>query len=243
MHNLQITNIDPVKRDRVVSLRCSPGKFVDLVKATPDEIKDRLRAMGFGGLLEFKPTSLPRMLLIWLMDKFNPESMSLELGMGKVIEINEHAVWCMFMLNRVGNDPPNMDMVEAREMRNSLSLQVHGVTGNKILPKVIKEKIQFRTLQGDVAVRCWLMHAFCTLLFANTDNYIRLDDIIWTADVRCISGINWCKAVVDDLRHAARLYRHESFVKGKIAPINGCGIFLVVSYLIILFFSSFYPHS
>jgi len=124
-----------------------------------------------------------------------------------------------------------MDMVEAREMRNSLSLQVHGVTGNKILPKV------------DVAVRCWLMHAFCTLLFANTDNYIRLDDIIWTADVRCISGINWCKAVVDDLRHAARLYKHESFVKGKIAPINGCGIFLVVSYLIILFFSSFYPHS
>ena len=62
------------------------------------------------------------------------------------------------------------------------------------------------------------MHAFCTLLFANTDNYIRLDDIIWTADVRCISGINWCKAVVDDLRHAARLYRHESFVKGKSHP-------------------------
>jgi len=183
------------------------------------------------------------MLLIWLMDKFNPESMSLELGMGKVIEINEHAVWCMFMLNRVGNDPPNMDMVEAWEMRNHLSLQVHGVTGNKILPKVIKEKIQFRTLQGDVAVRCWLMHAFCTLLFANTDNYIRLDDIIWTADVRCISGINWCKAVVDNLRHAARLYRHESFVKGEITPINGCGIFLVVSYLIILSFSSFYPHS
>ena len=89
-----------------MSLRCSPGKFVDLVKATPDEIKDRLRAMGFGGLLEFKPTSLPRMLLIWLMDKFNPESMSLELGMGKVIEINEHVVWCMLMLNRVGNDAP-----------------------------------------------------------------------------------------------------------------------------------------
>ena len=120
-----------------MSLRCSPGKFVDLVKATPNEIKDRLCAMGFGGLLEFKPTSLPRMLLIWLMDKFNLESMSLELGMGKVIEINEHAVWCMFMLNRVGNDPRNMDMVEAREMRNSLSLQVHGVMGNKILPKVI----------------------------------------------------------------------------------------------------------
>jgi len=105
LHNLQITNINHVKRDRVVSLRCSPRKFVDLVKATPDEIKDRLRAMGFGGLLEFKPTSLPRMLLIWLMDKFNPESMSLDLGMGKVIEINEHVVWCMFMLNRVGNDP------------------------------------------------------------------------------------------------------------------------------------------
>jgi len=52
----------------------------------------------------------------------------------------------MFMLNRVGNDPPNMDMVEAWEMRNSLSLQVHGVKGNKILPKVIKKKIKFRTL-------------------------------------------------------------------------------------------------
>uniref|UniRef100_K3XRP1 Uncharacterized protein n=1 Tax=Setaria italica TaxID=4555 RepID=K3XRP1_SETIT len=169
------------KKIRPVSLRCSPSKFAELVAATDNEIKDRPHDMGFGGLLEFKPTILNRSLLTWLMDKFNLNTMKLELGSGKEIEINEH-----------------------------------------------NEKLKLRTLAGDLAVRSFLLHAFCTLLFSNTDNYIRLDDVVWAEDLKRIAGINWCKAVVNSLRVAAQLYRLEKKMKGSNAPISWCGIFLIV---------------
>uniref|UniRef100_K3Y0Z0 Uncharacterized protein n=1 Tax=Setaria italica TaxID=4555 RepID=K3Y0Z0_SETIT len=181
------------KKIRPVSLQCSPFKFAELVATIDNEIKDRLCSMGFGGLLEFNPTILDRSLLTWLMDKFNPDTIKLEFGSGKEIEINEHSVWCVFLLT--------------------------------------KEKLKFRTLAGDLAVRSFLMHAFCTLLFSYTDNYIRLDDVVWTDDLDRIGGIKWCKAVVDSLKVATRLYRLEKKTKGSDAPITGCGIFLIMLYV------------
>jgi hypothetical protein len=40
---------------------------------------------------------------------------------------------------------------------------------------------------------------------------------------------NWCKAVVDRLSIAARLYKKDFAEKGINAPISGCGIFVAVS--------------
>uniref|UniRef100_K3YBZ7 Aminotransferase-like plant mobile domain-containing protein n=1 Tax=Setaria italica TaxID=4555 RepID=K3YBZ7_SETIT len=169
------------------SLRCSPSKFAKLVAATDNEIKDRLRGMGFGGLLEFKPTILDRSLLTWLMDKFNPDTMKLELSSGKEFEINEHRI--------------------------------------KTLPKLIQEKLKVRTLAADLAVRSFLRHAFCTLLFSNTDNYIRLDDVVWTKDLDRIGGINWCKELFPHMQLSHR--NHCNWCRITVAT----GHMLYVDYL------------
>ena len=84
------------------------------------------------------------------------------------------------------------------------------------------------------------MCAFQSLLFSNTDAYIRLEDVKYTEDLENIGNRNWCKAVVDHLRKAARLYRKDFPEKGIMAPISGCGIFLMVSVSPILFLLSFF---
>jgi len=58
------------------------------------------------------------------MLRLNPETMKLELGGGKVIDVNEHTVWCLFQIPKVGGDPPYMSDAEARVRRNELGEQI-----------------------------------------------------------------------------------------------------------------------
>ncbi|RLM64290.1 uncharacterized protein C2845_PM16G00320 [Panicum miliaceum] len=67
-----------------------------------------------------------------------------------------------------------------------------------------------------------------SLLFSNTDSYIRLEDVRNTEDLENIGTRNWCKVVVDSLSKAARLYKRDFQEKGINAPITGCGIFLTL---------------
>jgi hypothetical protein len=71
------------------------------------------------------------------------------------------------------------------------------------------------------------MAALQCLLFSNTDTKIRLDDVRYTQDIQNIGTRNWCKAVVDRLSVAARLYKLDYAQNGINAPISGFTIFLV----------------
>jgi hypothetical protein len=51
------------------------------------------------------------------------------------------------------------------------------------------------------------MGVFQCLLFSNTNTKIRLDDVRYTKDIQNIGTRSWCKAVVDRLNVAARLYK------------------------------------
>lgn len=214
------------------AIRCSPGKFIKLVNSLSDELKSEVVAKGFGGLLRFKPHLLSRKLLSWLMRKLNPETMKLEIGGGKEIQITEHSVWCVLQLPNVGSDPPPMSDADARALRDELGEQICGKSYRRISGiniSVITDRLQKRTLNGELGLRAFFMAAFQCLLFSNTDTRIRIDDVKYTQDIQNMGNKNWCKAVVDRLSIAARLYRKDFAEKGINAPISGCGIFVAVS--------------
>ncbi|RLN32961.1 uncharacterized protein C2845_PM03G23240 [Panicum miliaceum] len=191
------------EKKRIASFRCSPSKFKEIVATLSDNLKSQVRVKNFGGLLSFKPHYLDRQLLSWLMRKLNPETMKLEIGGGKEIAITEHAVWCVFQIPNSGSDPPFMTDDEARLKRRELGVQLCGHSYN---PKV----------------------------------GIRVSDLVDGFKKRTLTGTlglraffmrNWCKAVVDNLRKAARLYKKDFAEKGIHAPITGCGIFLTMLYV------------
>lgn len=101
-----------------------------------------------------------------------------------------------------------------------------------------------RECDDNFAIRAFFMVAFNLLLFINTDSYIRVADAKWTENLDVIDGINWCKALIDNLRFSARLWRNERDEKEhaniKKIAINGCGIFLNVSYLFHFLCPSFF---
>jgi hypothetical protein len=214
------------------SMRCSPASFIKLINVLPNDLKGQVVAKGFGGLLNFKPNYLKRDVCSWLMRKFNPETMKLEIGGGKEINVSHHAVWCAMQIPNAGGDPLPMSDADARAERDRLGLQIVGPSYNSrkgITVKHITAGLKNRSLTGELGLRAFFMAAFQCLLFSNTDTKIRLDDVRYTQDIQNIGTRNWCKAVVDRLSVAARLYKLDYAQKGINAPISGCTIFLVVS--------------
>jgi hypothetical protein len=125
-----------------------------------------------------------------------------------------------------------MSDADARAERDQLGLQIVGPSYNSrkgIMLKHITAGLKNRSLTGELGLRAFFMAAFQCLLFSNTDTNIRLDDVRYTQDIQNIGTRTWCKAVVDRLSVAARLYKLNYAQKGINAPISGCTIFLVVS--------------
>jgi hypothetical protein len=106
------------------SMRCSPVSFIKLLNALPDDLKGQVVAKGFGGLLNFKPNYLKRDVSSWLMQKFNLETMKLEIGGGKVINVSDHAVWCAMQIPNAGGDPLPMYDADAHAERDRLVFQI-----------------------------------------------------------------------------------------------------------------------
>jgi hypothetical protein len=228
------------------SMRCSPASFIKLLNALPNDLKGQVVAKDFRGLLNFKPNYLKRDVSSWLMRKFNPETMKLEIGGGKEINVSHHAVWCAMQIPNARGDPLPMSDADARAERDRLGLQTVGPSYNSrkgITVKHITVGLKNRSLTGELGLRAFFMAAFQCLLFSNTDTKIRLDDVRYTQDIQNIGTRNWCKAVVDRLSVAARLYKLDYAQKGINAPISGCTIFLVVSSsqtsIFFMFFVSF----
>jgi hypothetical protein len=85
-------------------------------------LKGQVVAKGFGGLLNYKLNYLRRDAISWLMRKFNPETMKLEIGGGKEIKICAHGVWCTMQIPSTGGDPLPMSDGDARAEWDRLGL-------------------------------------------------------------------------------------------------------------------------
>jgi hypothetical protein len=67
-----------------------------------------IQEMGFVGILRLTAKSLDnRELLSWLLDRFDPEDMIIQMG-SKQIRVTEHTVKCVLGLPCKGGDPPKI---------------------------------------------------------------------------------------------------------------------------------------
>ncbi|KAL6598273.1 hypothetical protein ACP70R_046438 [Stipagrostis hirtigluma subsp. patula] len=226
---------NPVKKkaNRSVVCRCTPGIFRTMVEALTDPMKEIIRNMGFGGLLDMKPAKLKkRDLLVWLMDRMNPETMTLEIAGSKTLKVDEKAVRCVLGLPSSGTeDPPSANDPDAAADRKDLAAELFDGNVKNLLPTKIAEKIRQKVeaheqFDTDSGVRLFFMVAFCTILFCYSDAYLRIADVKWAESLDKIRQINWVKAIIDNFRDSARLWKIERTTKDK-PVLCGCGIFLM----------------
>ncbi|CAM0150349.1 unnamed protein product [Urochloa decumbens] len=194
----------------------------------------RIQVMGFGGLLRVSTERLEsRELLKFLFDRLDPQTMVISVTKEKRIHVTSFAVKQVLDLPNDGEDidlhTPAQQSKSLSDFKTLVGLAESQDLHASHLKKILEDDHKFGSalIDNDMAIRFFFIIACNKFLFPSTDNNIRCKDIYLTRDLSCLPGLNWCKAVVDDLRDAAVAWRVD---KGKKSH-SGCAIFLIILYL------------
>jgi hypothetical protein len=221
--------------------RCSPSLLKSFIKtAVTDPMRITIEGMGFKGILSIAARSLDnRDFISWLMDRFDPETMTIDTGGCKKLQITEYAIKCVLDLPSDGVDPPllpkdcprqALTQVAARLLPDEPEPKSVKMSTSKVAETIFKYRTAGDSeLDEDFCTRLFFMVVNNILLTPNTFAYLRNVDAHWCQDLQAIAGYNWCKIVLDNLREAGRKWKLNRQLKLGKPPILGCSIFLIVS--------------
>lgn len=197
--------------------------------------RTRINNMNFGGLLQIRADKLvSREMLKYLYDRIDPVNMVMDLGKGRKICINPFAVKQVFCIPDSGEElylHTNQQACKAlTDFKDFIGLQEAEDVHTKYLQEIWESDIvqESRMLDDDMCIKIFFMIASNKLLFPSSDNNIRAKDVYLARNLSRLPTMNWCKAVTDEIRDAARTWLLDRTI--KVSPsITGCAIFLLVS--------------
>ncbi|TVU19035.1 hypothetical protein EJB05_35161 [Eragrostis curvula] len=220
---------DEVRKKRIryktATVRCEPQRICEVIKLLNTHQQEKVKELGFSCLFDFNMDCQgSRRLIMWLMDHLDPDTMVLDLGGTKKLPITEHVVWCVLGLPRGNMDPPwtnhKLNLISVREKLGIPNGKDFEVT--YLLRKIQAGGTDRFTMQ------CFMMVVLAKLLACNYNLYIT--EYIWgmVQNIDNFGNMNWCKFVVEHLRHSARLWKKCG---GKKNSVHGCTALLVMYYL------------
>ncbi|KAG2563889.1 hypothetical protein PVAP13_8KG371800 [Panicum virgatum] len=224
-----------VKYAHAPTVHCAPSTFNKFVDNLTLNQRIKIIEMGFGGLLGISAERIgSRELLKFLFDRLDPNSMVIELGKNRGIHVTPFAVKQVLGILDSDEDLPLQTNNHASKALSKLKIMLgleesHDLHASH-LQKILKDDLELcsNLIDDETAIRFFFIIASNKLLFPSIDNNIRCKDIYLTRDLSRLSDMNWCKAVVDDLRHAAHAYHIDKTKKGT-PSLPGCAILLIVS--------------
>ena len=223
------------------TVRCAPSIFNSFIDLLTMSQRTRINNMNFGGLLQIRTDKLvSREMLKYLYDRLDPDTMVLVLGKDRVIHINPFAVKQAFGIPDSGEElslHTNQEACKALSaFKDFIGLQEDEDVHTKYLQEIWDEadiELDSRMLDDDMCIKIFFMIASNKLLFPSSDNNIRAKDVYLARNLSRLPTMNWCKAVTDEIRDAARTWRLDRTT--KVSPsITGCAIFLLVSFPFII---------
>jgi hypothetical protein len=209
-------------------------------KALTNQMRARIADMGFSGVLNIVARSLDhRDFLTWLMDRFNPKSMTIVVSGAKWIKITEHAIKCVLGFPSDGRDPPIPSKEAGWKALTEVAAQLFPDEPEpntvKFNPTRVADQVcKYLTcndleLDEDFCIRRFFMVLNNILLTPNTSSYIRNVDALWCQDLQSISQYKWCKIIYYNLMEAGKKWNFNKELRLQRPPIIGCSIFLIVS--------------
>uniref|UniRef100_K3Y165 Ubiquitin-like protease family profile domain-containing protein n=1 Tax=Setaria italica TaxID=4555 RepID=K3Y165_SETIT len=226
---------NPVKYAHAPTVRCAPSTFNSFVDHLTLWQRRQIKDMGFGGLLCVAAERLEsRELLKFLFDRLDPKTMVLNVAKDKGIHVTPFVVKQVLDLPEGGEDIVLSTHIQASKalsaFKTLLGLQESHDLNASHLQKTLKDDLELGSgmITDDMAIRFFFIIACNKLLFPSTDNNIRCKDVYLTRDLSCLPALNWCKAVVDDLREAALNWQSDKAKKS----FSGCAILLILRNII-----------
>ncbi|KAG2564687.1 hypothetical protein PVAP13_7NG085300 [Panicum virgatum] len=226
-----------VKYAHAPTVRCAPLTFNKFVDNLTLNQRIKIIEMGFGGLLGISAERIgSRELLKFLFDRLDPNSMVIELGKNRGIHVTPFAMKQVLGIPDSDEDLPLQTNNHASKALSKLKIMLGLEECQDLhashLQKILKDDLELcsNLIDDETAIRFFFIIASNKLLFPSTDNNIRCKDIYLTRDLSRLSDMNGCKAVVDDLRHAAHAYHIDKTKKGT-PSLPGCAILLIIEHM------------
>ncbi|KAG2481460.1 hypothetical protein PVAP13_J146966 [Panicum virgatum] len=214
-----------------INMRSSPKCVVDAIAALSLDQKNKIKELGFGELLKFSLDGFgDRYMLEFLMDHTDPENMEIRVGGGdKNLPINEHVVQCVLGVpTGKGRDTPDSPYMESElnNLRTELGVKTDKIKSSDLIAKINGGGTDYLT------IRCFFILLCYKLLLPGSQNHVTEREVALTKSPKDIAEVNWAKAVVDNLRLAARKWHSNKLaVSKKKRTLSGSVTFLLLYYL------------
>ena len=218
-----------------INMRSSPKCVVDAIAALSQDQKNKIKELGFGELLKFSLDGFgDRYMLEFLMDHTDPENMEIRVGGGdKNLPINEHVVQCVLGVpTGKGRDTPDSPYMESElnNLRTELGVKTDKIKSSDLIAKINGGGTDYLT------IRCFFILLCYKLLLPGSQNHVTEREVALTHSPKDIAEVNWAKAVVDNLRSAARKWHSDKLaVSKKKRTLSGSVTFLLVCGLCFLY--------
>ncbi|VVA36786.1 PREDICTED: unnamed product, partial [Prunus dulcis] len=202
--------------------RCSPDRFHRTVEKLSNEKRLAIKAIGFGNVSSLSCTRLHRQLCHFLIQKFNPDTSSIELH-GNVIRISADEFGRVMGLKNTGEDVQLDRPVEDEKVKQLV--KSFGGNGKRVLVKGLAEQLEkCKNANEDFQVR-FVMFALGTILCPTSSLSVTGKYLTFLTIPGKIETKNWADHGFNFLCEGVR-----SFKAKKVAYVNGSLLFLQLLY-------------
>ncbi|CAL4891809.1 unnamed protein product [Urochloa decumbens] len=220
-----------------ITNRCSPKAVYMVVSKFNEFKKQRVRDMGFGGILDLPYiTKVNLKLSVWLLSKLDTEESALVFLETKRIWIHERDVGVVF---GIPDGDLDVGSVEITTSQIGLIRQLCGLCSKdcrslKALEHVLEHPLDEKSSTHEIDR---FMVAFVIFvmghLLAPTAKHDHGNVDFWSAlkDPEKIYIFNWCRYVYTYVLDSARRVREEILRKGNVSTLTGCHLFLQIFFL------------
>uniref|UniRef100_A0A0E0LYF8 Ubiquitin-like protease family profile domain-containing protein n=1 Tax=Oryza punctata TaxID=4537 RepID=A0A0E0LYF8_ORYPU len=206
--------------------RCSPGLAIEACAALSQKHHDKLEEIDLDAIACMTLDGIQKPDLIrWLMDRTDPETMTISIDDDRKIQITPCTVQLVLGTPLRGKDIviPSNKVVRSTydKITDELGIPRDGRISAKMLIGVIKRR------QDDPnAVRFFVMILMSKLLLPTTDFYIPKSDVWVASNLDRVAAIDWSKAVFLALGDSLRCWREKPG-----SSITACVALLVLVYV------------
>ncbi|KAL6634358.1 hypothetical protein ACP70R_027029 [Stipagrostis hirtigluma subsp. patula] len=199
-------------------IRCSPQRVNKVISQLSERQKEFVRQIGFGSLLTvfFTPR---RALTLWLVEKVNCETFSLDIK-GTSIDIRSMVKKVLGLPSGGSKVPTPQEVTVPKTLKtkytNFAGSRQEGLPINVAIAMLLKEE------EEEPFKQLFTMVMLSVFLCPNTANYINREHLSAVVDCSAIRDMDWCRFIADYLENGIRDCKHG---------VRGCVYILVVLYI------------
>jgi hypothetical protein len=196
-----------------------------------DRQRDAVARIGFQSIFDLRTNALEsRSLIRWLMDKLDPEDMTIHLRAGKELKITKDTVRFILGLPSAGGGREFTDwygeIVAATKLRRELNISKDEFDVIKLQDRLVVRN------DDELSIRCFFLILFNRLLFPSASWDITNNEVLMTSNMDHMTDIDWCQLVYTDLCDAASRW-HRRSTTNITATVYGCSLIILLRYFLI----------